>query len=93
MKWYYDPIRTGKGVWSMPYTDATINVKMISYTKAIFAGKQLIGVAGIDLSFSDIFKTISEIVLYDSGYGILTDSSYHVIVHPELQEGTDISKL
>ncbi len=93
MKWYYDPIRTGEGVWSMPYTDATINIKMISYTKAIYAGKQLIGVAGIDLSFNDIFKTISEIVLYDSGYGILTDSSYHVIVHPELQEGTDISKL
>ena len=81
MKWYYDPIMNRSGIWSLPYTDATIDVKMVSYTHAIYADEQLIGVAGIDLFFSDMFRTVSEMVFYNSGYGILTDSEYNIIVH------------
>ena len=93
MKWYYDPVKENRGIWSQPYTDATINVKMISYTKAIYSGDKLIGVAGIDISFADIEQTIEEMVFYKTGYGILTDSEHRVIVHPEIKEGTNLLTL
>ena len=93
MKWYYEPIARKMGVWSRPYTDATIDVKMISYTLPIYSGDKLLGVAGIDLSFNDIFNTINNMVIYESGYGIMTDADYRVIVHPHLKEGTELMNL
>ncbi|MDC7235069.1 MAG: diguanylate cyclase [Spirochaetales bacterium] len=93
MKWYYDPVKAGRGIWSAPYTDATINVKMVSYTEAVFIGDQLVGVAGIDMAFTDILERIRNIDLYETGYGILLDSDLKIISHPELEEGTDIRSL
>ena len=93
MKWYYDSIRMNHGVWSRPYTDATIDIKMISYTQAIYSGEELIGVAGIDIQFNEIFETLNSLILYKNGYAILTDSDYRVIFHPTIKEGTALSSL
>jgi methyl-accepting chemotaxis protein len=87
MAWYYEPISKKEGVWLPPYVDATINVKMISYTKAIFKDGLLIGVVGIDLAFEDIEKTIGSMKLYKSGYSFLLDIDYSIILHPSLKKG------
>lgn len=93
MNWYYDPLRQKQGVWSLPYTDATIDVKMISYSNAVYSNGELIAVMGIDISFEDIQNTIEQMVFYKTGYGVLLDEDYKVIVHPVLEEGTDISQV
>lgn len=90
MDWYYNPISAGEGVWSMPYTDATIRLKMISYTAPIYSEDQLIGVAGIDISFEEILETILSMKFYESGYAVLLDHNHRVIIHPEIIEGTAI---
>jgi len=93
MEWYYEPINTKEGAWIPPYVDATINVKMISYTNAIFKDGILIGVVGIDLAFEDIEKTIGDMRLYDSGYSFLINTDLTILLHPSLETGkylTDI---
>lgn len=90
MAWYYEPISKKGGVWIPPYVDATINVKMISYTKPIFKENQLIGVVGIDLAFDYIEKTIGDMKLYDSGYSFLINTDLRILLHPFLETGTYI---
>ncbi len=93
MAWYYEPINKKDGVWISPYVDATINVKMISYTKAIFNNDLLIGVVGIDLAFEYIEKTIGSMKLYESGYSFLLDTDLKFLLHPSLDTGTHISNI
>lgn len=93
MGWYYDPISEGKGVWSMPYTDATINVKMISYTAPIILDEQIIGVAGIDVSFENIQQTTEGMRFYESGYPALLDDKLNIIIHPVIPEGTHLNEI
>jgi len=93
MRWYYDPIGKHEGSWSLPYTDATINVKMISFTKAIYNNDQLIGVVGIDISIDDIITMVKNFIFYETGYGVLLDNDYNIIVHPDLIEGINIRTL
>jgi len=88
LAWYYEPINKKEGVWIPPYIDATINVKMISYTKAIFNDGLLIGVVGIDLAFEDIEETIGNMKLYESGYSFLLNTDYMILLHPSLETGT-----
>lgn len=90
MEWYYSPLGNTNGVWTPPYVDATINVKMISYTKALYNDQTLIGVIGMDVSFDDIQRTIEKIKLYDTGYGFLLDDTYDILVHPSLEEGINL---
>ncbi len=93
MAWYYEPINKRTGVWLPPYVDATINVKMISYTKAIFKDDLLIGVAGIDLAFDDIEKTIGNMKPYGSGYSFLINTDLTILVHPFLETGIYIPNI
>ncbi|WP_022668645.1 diguanylate cyclase domain-containing protein [Desulfospira joergensenii] len=90
MAWYYEPIRKKKGVWIPPYVDATIDVKMISYTRAIFNEGLLIGVAGIDIAFEDMEKEIEDMKLYESGYSFLINTDLTILLHPSLETGTYI---
>ncbi len=93
MAWYYKPINKKQGVWIPPYVDATINLKMISYTKAIFNNGLLIGVVGIDLAFEDIEKTIGNMKLYESGYSFLLNKDLTILLHPFLEIGTYIPNI
>jgi len=93
MEWYYKPINKKEGVWLPPYVDATIKVKMISYTKAVFSDGQFIGVIGIDIAFKDIEKTIEEMKLFESGYSFLLDRDYKILLHPEIEANTSMKTL
>lgn len=87
MKWYYDPIKAGKGIWIDPYTDAHSSLHMISYTMPIYLDKQLIGVAGIDIAFDALQAIILGTDVYDSGYSFLLNSSHNYIVDPAKESG------
>lgn len=93
MEWYYSPLDNKQGVWTPPYVDATINVKMISFTKALYLDQTLIGVIGMDVSFDDIQRIIEKIKLNDTGYGFLFDDEYNFLVHPSVEEGTNLLDL
>lgn len=83
MRWYYDPIERGKGVWSSPYYWPRMKRTLITYATPVFIGRQLIGVVGMDLDF-DLFTTsINRISLYENGHAFMLDQNYHFIVRPQ----------
>ena len=83
MAWYYEAINEKKGEWSNPHTSAIMNLSVVSYTVPIFKDNTLIGVARIDLKFSDITKAIKDIKVYTTGYATLYNSKYDYLVHPD----------
>lgn len=80
LSWYYDPIKAEKGVWSDIYTDSVSNLDMISYTMPLYSSNELIGVAGIDISFEQLKKLILSTKVYDTGYAFLLSEDYDFLV-------------
>ncbi len=93
VEWYYSPVEAKTGIWFEPYVDATINVNMISYTKAIFQDNQLIGVVGIDMRFEDIQQTIDDMQIYETGYAFLLNDQFEIMIHPTIEVGTRITEI
>ena len=81
--WYYKPVEAKTGVWLEPYYNGKIKEKVISYVVPIYQGKALIGVAGIDILFSDIEKSIKKINPYETGYAYIINSDNEIICHPQ----------
>ena len=93
MGWYYDAVTAKAGVWSKPYIDIYTGYYMISYTAPIYYKNQLIGVAGIDMTFESVKNIIEKFKVLDTGYAFLLSSDYNVIVAPGNKDVTQTSNL
>lgn len=93
MSWYYDPIKAKKGVWSDPYVDSGSKVNMISYTMPVYSNNQLIGVAGMDISFESLRKLILDTKVYGTGSAFLLNSKYDFIVDKSLTTKNNLSTM
>lgn len=82
MGWYYDAVKAKAGVWSKPYIDIYTGYYMISFTEPLYYKNQLIGVAGIDMTFDSVKSIIEKFKVLDTGYAFLLSSDYDVIVTP-----------
>ncbi|MBZ9622033.1 methyl-accepting chemotaxis protein [Clostridium sp. FP2] len=80
LAWYYNAIKAKQGVWSKPYIDSESKINMISYTMPVYANNQLVGVAGIDISFESLKKMILSTKVYDTGSAFLLDKDYSFVV-------------
>ncbi len=80
MGWYYDAVEAGTGVWSKPYVDVYTGYYMISHTVPVYYKGELIGVAGIDMTFDSVRNIIEKFKVFDTGYAFLMSSDYDVIV-------------
>ncbi len=74
------PIKAKLGVWSKPYVDSASKVNMISYTMPVYANNELVGVAGMDISFESLRKIILNTKIYDTGSAFLLDKDYSFVV-------------
>ncbi|MCL2101403.1 MAG: PAS domain-containing protein, partial [Fibromonadales bacterium] len=82
--WYIDAVNAnGEVVITQPYTDVGSNVVIITYACRIFNddGNPL-GVIGLDMRLDRIGKYISGVRLYEDSYGMLLDSQFNMVVHP-----------
>lgn len=93
LSWYYNPIKANKGVWSKPYVDSESDINMISYTSPIYCNDQLVGVAGIDISFEHLKELILNTKVYDSGNAFLLDSDYTFLVDNETTSDDSLNAL
>ncbi|MBR1439921.1 MAG: diguanylate cyclase [Lachnospiraceae bacterium] len=91
VRWWFDPIETGTGTWIAPYYDKDMDMYLISYVRPLYEDDQFLGIAGMDIDFSKIVATISDIKVYETGYAYLTDTEGTIIYHPVLKEGTTIT--
>lgn len=80
LDWYYKPINSKKGVWSDVYEDSVSKVDMISYTMPIYSNNELIGVAGIDISFDQLKNLILSTKVYETGNAFLLSDDYNFLV-------------
>ncbi|MCQ4636641.1 sensor histidine kinase [Anaerovorax odorimutans] len=83
MAYFFEPQNKDTGIWIGPYFDKDIKQEVFSYSRAIYVGDMFVGVAGADISADDTVNIISRMKLYDSGYSILLDENFQVVVHPE----------
>ncbi len=92
--WYYIPVENGAPIWMDPYLNSNINVYMISYVVPIYAEDGTsIGIVGMDVSFNALTDKIDEISLFDSGYGIITNSAGDILYRKDTEPGKNISEL
>lgn len=82
MDWYYKPVDAGEAVWLNPYDNGKSEEEVISYVMPIYQDGILIGVAGMDILFSDLVEEISSVKAYETGYAFLTDKDNKIIYHP-----------
>lgn len=90
--WYYIPVNNGKPTWMDPYLNANINVYMISYVVPLFIDGESVGIVGIDIDFSMIQETVSQIKAYDSGYAFLTSADNTILSHKDMEVGTNLGE-
>ncbi|GCD09884.1 methyl-accepting chemotaxis protein [Clostridium tagluense] len=73
-------ISTKIGMWLNPYIDKDSKINMVSYTMPVYANNELVGVAGMDISFESLKKMILSTKIYDTGSAFLLDKDYSFIV-------------
>lgn len=93
MDWYYSPIKAKKGVWSKTYIDSASKVNMISYTMPVYVNNELVGVAGMDISFESLKKTILNTKIYDTGSAFLLDKDYSFVVDANKKSTDELDTL
>lgn len=82
--WYYAPADAKKGVWSDPYMDTFLNIKLLTYSTPIIVDGNVAGVVGMDIQFDKLDKMVKDIKIYDTGYAFMMNSNYNYLVHPSL---------
>jgi len=89
--WYKESVNyPDKVIFSDPYTDTGSGLMVMSLTKAIKKGNELIGVVGLDIGLDQLSTDLSSIKIGDTGYVYMSDEHGFVITHPDTSLiGTD----
>lgn len=90
--WYQIPRETGKPCWSEPYFDeGGGEILMATYSLPFFGetegGRQVAGVITADISLEWLEKIVSEIRIYQTGYGFIISRNGTFVTHPEKRWG------
>lgn len=80
--WYYRAVEAAEPVWLEPYDNGKIEEEIISYVVPIYQGKLLVGIAGMDILFSDITEAIENIKVYENGVACLLNEKDEILYHP-----------
>ena len=83
LDWYYKAVEAQKPVWIEPYNNGKMSEEVISYVVPIYQDELLVGIAGMDILFSDITRMISDITIYESGVACLINNKYEILFHPD----------
>ena len=93
MVWYYGVLGNLKGSWTDPTYDSYLKKEVISYTKPVMVNQKAIGVAGIDITFTDFRKIIEGIRAYKTGSAFLLNKDLKFIVHRKYKNGEMLEKV
>lgn len=94
--WYFVPKETLQPFWTNPYAgnaDYDAHIIYISYTRPILIEGEFIGVTGSDYHFNIMKDDINAISIYDTGYAILLDENFDILVHPTLEINSNLADI
>lgn len=92
-KWnfYNETLKNNKPTWLDPYEDTDLGCEVISYTQPVYSGKNVIGLVGLVIPFSDFQNLVTSIKPYENGYAFLLDSYQRYIVHSKYSKSDKLS--
>ena len=83
-EWYHESVDfPDKVAFSDPYSDTISGLMVMSLTKVVKKGDEIIGVVGLDISLDELSADLSSIKIGDTGYVFITDEHGNVITHPD----------
>ena len=88
--WYYKPIDLKKPVWSQPYVDPDLQVSMITYSMPVYKNGFLLGLAGIDITLSELNTILDGIDIYKNTEAFMIDRNFTFIAGKKFKVGEDI---
>ena len=80
--WYQEAINQEDAYISEPYLTNITNEMVVSFTKQIKKGNDIIGVAGISVNLEDLSTSVSKIKTGDTGYLLVLSPEHKFIVSP-----------
>lgn len=81
--WYQEAIANkGEFAISDPYIDTGSGEVVITISKAVMEGAQVVGVVGIDIDLATLAASLSDIKIGGAGYIFVTDRNGIMISHP-----------
>lgn len=91
--WFHDVVDKKKSIWSHPYIDEKTNSEVVNYSAPIIVNNEVIGVAGIVISFENFRNLVDKIEVFDTGYAFLLNEEYDYLVHPTLTVNDNIGTI
>lgn len=83
-KWFKEPLKEHKGVWSKPYMDeGGGDILMTTYSIPIIMSGEPIGVATVDISLENLVQRVRKLTVSGKGYAFLVSQEGNIIAHPE----------
>ena len=82
--WFTVPKHEGEAIWLPPYITDNLDKRVMSYNVPIYWRGHFIGVAGIELDYSDMAEQVDSIRLYSNGYAFLCDEEGNLFYHPRI---------
>jgi methyl-accepting chemotaxis protein len=80
-EYWTGPMETGKDFFTEPYLYQ--GVLLTSYTAPILRDGEPVGIGGVDRSLNSVDKEISQVKLFDSGYGFLVSRTGIFVAAPD----------
>jgi methyl-accepting chemotaxis protein len=81
-EWFQSASKSKKeAVWSRPYKNAT-GAYVITVSKAVYSGSELIGVIGVDINLTSLTNRINDLNIGYNGYPLIIAKNGDAIVHP-----------
>jgi len=88
--WYFQPVINKGGIWSKPYFDTSLKIDMITYSVPFYANGNLIGVAGMDITLTELNKRLKDIRIYKTTDAIIIDPKYNFIAGDIYKTGDNL---
>ena len=82
-EWYTNPRDRQQTSITSAYVDTGTQQMVVTISGPIMANGQMVGVMGIDVSLDELNESLSAIVIGNTGYITLIDSSKMILSHPD----------
>jgi signal transduction histidine kinase len=78
MKWWTDAVKNGE-TWTEPYYWKNWNIKVVSYSRAVYVDSVLIGCLGSDFNFNQLGEHLDSLHSFKSGHTFLLDQNSNIV--------------
>lgn len=88
-EWYNEPMDNQKSIWTYPYESAAGGL-ITSYLAPVIKDGKTIAIVGMDLYLDSVEETLSNTVLYNSGYLYMLHPDGRILAHPDMELGESL---